>query len=828
MDSDFRNIETGKTRLSNKKKLIIILCCLIPVILVAIIVPLVLFFKKNKDDNKKPIPTYYSRKVVPLQKWNFYKNLTQLSDNIDKINFSEILANSYEVNVPHTWNNYDGQDGGNNYSKIPCSYQMFLNMTKEEISNLSNQKVYIEFCGSHLKTTLYIDGNKINSHIGGFAKFRFDITKQLQISNSQSHLITVVVDNTNNQEYYPCDADFTFFGGMYRNVNLIYVYKTSFSMEDHGSNSLYVKPNPETGEINVNATFSNKDDQTPFKIQYTIFDGSGDAIFHHITDELTPTTDVNVLQTKISNHHLWNGRKDPYLYHLKAELMVNIGQVGYMIVDQIETNFGFRTMVVNYDGFFLNGAKYQLRGVSRHQDRPNKGWAVTNEEEKEDFDLIYELGANAVRLSHYQQNETVYDYCDRTGLIIICEVPYITMHINTTISEENIIQQLNEMIKQNFNHPSVALWGVMNEVSTYKESDEELNLARRLYNISKSLDPSRQVYGANVFLTPFTSPLNQLTDVVGYNLYGGWYVGDVHGNRWQIEEIKKVSGNRPLCLTEYGADAVLKYHSDEPINHDYTEEYQLYFHQEFYKIIQDEDLWGSFVWNMFDFASDRREEGGVSGMNNKGLVSYDRKTKKESFYFYKSVWNVDEKFVHVCGKRFRDRATNDINVTIFVSQKLLNNDLLIYLNDKLIQKVEKNNKNSVVVRIVLNNGLNVVKAVVDDIQDSVEFEKVDSPNPEYVFLNMTEINNRYPRPEGNFSIYDTIGDIHENAEAWAALSAIFPESSMEAMMHFIENVRLIDLLISVAMNDENVHWLLVNKLKNIPKITRIGKISQLY
>lgn len=301
-------------------------------------------------------------------------------------------------------------------------------------------------------------------------------------------------------------------------------------------------------------------------------------------------------------------------------------------------------------------------------------------------------------------------------------------------------------------------------------------------------------------------------------------------NGQMIDAIQNVKENKPLSLTEYGAEAILKYHSDNPISHDYTEEYQLIFHQKFFQIIEDKDLWGSFVWNMFDFASDLRDEGGVKGMNNKGLVSYDRKIKKESFYFYKSVLNDKEKFIHVCGSRFHDRATDDINVTIITGKASLTSDLSIYLNDKLIEKIENNNESIVVVRIVLNEGKNIVKAVISEpsskeeiASDSVEFEKVKEPNPDYVFLNMTEIETKYPRPEGNYSVYDTFEDYQKSPEVWAVVSQMFSGFDVDSFLPLIIKERFIDLLISTGIVSDQMIMIFATQLGQIPKVTSFRK-----
>ena len=699
---------------NTKSKIVIIVTILLEVVLVGCAI-IALCIKKTHTVTQGKLSLLQSgRSIIPLKNWNFFYNLSSISTDLDKIDFSKVLVNTTNVTVPHTWNGLDGQDGGDDYARIPCSYQTYYQRAKG-----ATNPIYIEFCGANLKTTVYVNGQKVGRHVGGFGKFRFELTSYLKEGDN---LLTVVVDNSNNKEYYPYRADFTFFGGIYRDVNLISVSKLHFSLTDYGSKSLYVIPNATTGEVLINSTIVNEEGLKDVKVRYTIYDANNKVV--STTESSDPIT------VKIDKPHLWHGLKDPYLYRVQADLLDSNKNV----TDTLESHFGFRTIFVNYTGFYLNGEKYQLRGVSRHQDRPNKGWAISNEEEKEDFDLIYEVGANAVRLSHYQQNETVYDYCDEKGMIILCEVPFISQFLNTEKSEQNIQQQFTEMVKQNFNHPCVAYWGLMNEIVQYTpQSEAMLKVIRELDLLVRSLDTTRGTYGVMISDTSHTSELNRIPDIIGYNLYQGWYNGNVEDNAWIIDDIRKHEENSPLAVSEYGADGNPDYHSDKPVRKDYTEEYQFIFHSQFYEIIERKDVWGGFVWNMFDFASDSRDEGGRKGMNFKGLVTYDRKYKKESFYFYKAVWNKEEKFVHVCGSRFHNRTTDTIDVTILTSAIALNTDLYVYNNDDLIS-IFSNNANIInIVNVNLDDGINLVKAVIkqgDIIISSheVEFEKVAKPS----------------------------------------------------------------------------------------------------
>ncbi|OHS95896.1 beta-galactosidase [Tritrichomonas foetus] len=785
--------------MSTKKKTIVIVTTILGVVvLAAVLAVLIVYFNKKKTDNSS-----LNRISIPLKKMLFVKNVSVSH------NFSEIIDGAIEVEIPHTWNAFDGQSQAD-YAMVPSSYQQYIQIGEK----YQNKNVYIDFCGVNLKTTVYIDGKEIGRHVGGYAAFRFDITQYVTFGGE--NLLSIVADNSNNMEYYPCFADYTFMGGIYRNVQIIIAEKTSFRMDDRASQAFYIKPSvnltDKVGTVEMNVSVTKSDENVKPQIKFTIFDQEKNEIF-------TETSESQKVQTVLENVHLWDGKVSPYLYTALAELIVD-GKT----VDTVESHFGFRTVVVNHTGFFLNGRKMQLRGVSRHQDREDKGWAISNEDEIEDFEIIDELGANAVRLAHYQQNQTIYDICDQKGIVIICEIPFISVFLNSTKSSDNLKEQLVEMIKQNFNHPCVAMWGVMNEVGMRGESEEEYQLVRELNQLVKELDNTRITYGAMMLSTPADSTLNILTDVIGYNLYGGWYIGDFSLNCYLIDLIRNISANGPLSLTEYGAEANLKYHSDNPVSHDYSEEYQTLFHIETYKIIQEKDLWGSFVWNMFDFASGIRDEGGVKGRNNKGLVTFDRKTKKDSFYFYKAMWNTTHPFVHICSKRFHDRATDDINVTIFTNLVGDECTLKLSVNGKQLKTVEKYNEKVGVFNINLENGTNKVDVEVSStkstVKDSAEFEKVAEPNPEYDFINKTDEEAKYPHPDGYYSVFDTIGEVHENEEAWTIFNSVFDGmmGDLEAFLPFIKNQRVLDLLqIAGSLIPDDVIIGINAKLNKIPK-----------
>ena len=756
VDSDFREIETGKKRFP-RKLLWAIIGAIFGVVVVAAVIAVVFLVVLKKDDNDDSVilPT---RDYIPLITFKFKQDVDENSD------FSKFVEDTEDVTIPHTWNAIDGQSGAD-YARVPCSYQTEINLSDK----YSDKNVYADFFGANLKTTVYVNGEKVGRHIGGYARFRFDITKYVTFGGT--NLLTVVVDNRNNKEYYPAGGDFTLFGGIYRDANIIITNKTSFSMNDYGSDPFYIKPSVDLltkeGSIELNATVDGNIDEA--QVRYTIFDSEKKNIFEGTAD----AEQGFKVTTTLKDVHLWNGQSDPYLYSAVAELLINDE-----IVDRLESTFGFRNIQVNDTGFYLNGIKVPLRGVARHQDRLDKGCAISNADTEEDFELIIEMGANAVRLAHYQQNSSVYDICDRKGIIILTAIPFVSKYVHTDEADNNLKDQLREMIKQNFNHPSVAFWGIMNEISGSGESEDMYKFVNELDELSKSLDPTRGTYGANVFFTLPESTLNSFTTVIGYNLYGGWYLGTPDFNGFFIDQYLNIENHKPLSLTEYGCEGNVNYHSDNPTVFDYTEEYQLLAHIGDYRVIQSKDLWGSFIWNMFDFAAATRDEGGVKGRNNKGMMTFDRKTRKDVFYFYKAQWNKNDLFVHICSKRFIDRATDDINVTIITNK--LDSNITIKQNGHEVNTILNNKEIVNTVQIFLEQeGNNTIEVEVSNgdtpLTDSAIFNKVDKPNTDYIVPNDTRPYEKYPHPDGYYSVFNRISEIHGVKEPWDVFVNTIPE-----------------------------------------------------
>ena len=548
------------------------------------------------------------------------------------------------VNLPHTWNALDGQDGTDGYLRTRAVYSKEL--------PASDKITFLECEGVNSKAEVRINNELVATHEGGYSAFRIDITKYIK----HGCRIDITADNTPDETVYPTSADFTFYGGIYRDVNLIEVEECHFSMEDHGSDGVYVTPvkHGDDWEIQIKALIDNAD--YSHKARFTLLDADGKKV----SDAQYALKPIVCVKLPVENPVLWQGRENPYLYTVRCEIFSEDG-----VTDSLDIRTGLREFYIDSEkGFFLNGKHLKLRGVSRHQDRENMGNAITKKEHAEDIDLILEVGANSIRLAHYQHNRFFYDLCDEKGLIVWAEVPVISKF--SPKRQKNAENQLVELIKQNYNRPSIFCWGIENEITIGGSKNKKLlSSLTRLNEIAKFLDPIRMTTCAQLTMCPIESPLNRITDILGYNHYYGWYAGTADEiNNW-LDEWHMKNPDTKLCLSEYGAEGITRYHSDLPVQGDYSEDYQAIFHESYLKTINERDwLWGSYVWNMFDFGSAKRNEGGVRGRNNKGLVTFDRKTKKDSFWLYKAYWS-DEKFVHITKERYVQRPVGKAEIKVY-------------------------------------------------------------------------------------------------------------------------------------------------------------------
>ena len=665
------------------------------------------------------------RKIVNFnRKWAFSKCATEAPACIDgKWNF---------VNIPHSWNALDGQDGENDYYRGTAWYAKSL--VKSSLPEAD--KYYIEFQGTNSSASVYVNGKRLGSHDGGYSTWRVDITDSLEMNN----IIAVSVDNSANETVYPQMADFTFYGGMYRDVNIICVNASHFDLDYYGGPGVQVTPiiDGNDAKVNVETYVTNlKDGQ---KIKYTVLSRCGCTVA-----EWEGGTSASL---DIKDVHLWNGRKDPYLYTLKVELIDN-GEV----IDDIQTRFGCRSFEIDPDrGFILNGEEYPLRGVSRHQDRCGVGNALLPEHHEEDIDLIMEVGATTIRLAHYQHAQYFYDLCDEKGLVIWAEIPYISKHMPT--GRENTISQMKELITQNYNHPSIVVWGLSNEISIGGSDEDLLENHRILNDLCHEMDKTRLTTIAAVSMCKMEDPYLQIPDVVSYNHYFGWYGGETDMNGPWFDKFHAMHPTIPIGCSEYGCEA-LDWHTSDPMQGDYTEEYQAYYHEELIKqFFTRKYMWATHVWNMFDFGADARAEGGENGQNHKGLVTMDRKYKKDSFYAYKA-WLSDDPFVHLCGKRYIDRVEDVTKVTVYSNLP----EVELFANGESLGK--KTAEDHFFYFDVPNKGETKLVAVAGEFSDEGVIRKVEVFNESYrlkeegAVLNWFDID----APEGYFSLNDKIGDI---------------------------------------------------------------------
>lgn len=578
------------------------------------------------------------------------------------------------VNLPHTWNAKDGQDGGNDYYRGCCWYVKEFDRPEHS----QEEEVWIEFSGVAMRARVYVNGIFLKSHDGGYSTFRVNITEMLQ----QRNVIAVSVDNSENREVYPQKADFTFYGGIYRDVKLLIVPKAHFALDYHGESG--IKITPAIVDCDGKLVSEEQMEQSPaahYDADVSVelwteqaSDGSLieleilDADEHRVAGETVAIEGNHAMEKlHLADVHLWNGRKDPYLYTLRARLQ-NFGQHDKDSGDRLDVAFGCRTFRIDPEkGFFLNGESYPLCGAARHQDRLGGGNALTKEMREEDMKIMLEMGANTIRMAHYQHDQYFYELADRYGMIVWAEIPYITEHMEG--GRENTISQMTELVTQNYNHPSIICWALSNEITATGGVTEDMVENHRILNdLCHSLDRTRLTATAHAFMLGTEEEFVTLTDIRSYNLYYGWYVGELEENDEWFDRYHEKHPEQVIGLSEYGADANPQYQTAEPEKGDYTETYQALYHEHMLAMWKERPfIWAMHVWNMFDFAADGREEGGKPGQNQKGLVTFDRKIKKDAFYIYKAYLS-DEPFVHLCGSRYVDRTEAETEIKVYSNQ----------------------------------------------------------------------------------------------------------------------------------------------------------------
>ena len=657
-------------------------------------------------------------------------------------------AHGEAVVLPHTWNAVDGQDGGNDYHRGTCWYVRAL--TAKE---LAGEAVFLEINGAAMTADVWFNGKHLAHHEGGYSAFRVELTEY----RAGENVLAIAVSNEDSDRVYPQKADFTFYGGLYREVRLISVPKEHFELVADGTPGIKVTPvvdlEKKTASVTVE-TWQNAD-----RVSVTV---NGET-------KTVPSEDGHAEAAfVIRNVRLWDGVDDPWLYTATARLDSG---------DEVSARFGCREFRCDAEqGFFLNGRSYPLRGVSRHQDLKGKGNALSLEDHRADMAIIQEIGANTLRLAHYQHAQEFYDLCDENGIVVWAEIPYITMHMKN--GRENTLSQMRELITQCYNHPSIAVWGLSNEITAASAVNDDLLENHRLLNdLCHRMDGTRLTTMADVFMLETDSPILEIPDINSYNLYFGWYLGELSQTDEFFDEYHAKYPDRVIGFSEYGADANPAFHSSRPEKGDYTEEYQALYHEHMLHMIEARPyLWATHVWNLFDFAADGRDEGGKHGENQKGLVTFDRSLRKDAFYLYKAAWNKSEPFVHLCGKRYVNRCEDETEIKVYSNQP----HVKLYVDGALVG--EQDGQTVFRFRVPLL-GEHLVQAEAGEASDVMCVRRVDAPDESYVFNKAAaSVTNWFDADEIDpacFSIGDTLGEIRANPQAGAVVDAMMAKGASE-------------------------------------------------
>ena len=678
------------------------------------------------------------------------------------------------VELPHTWNAVDGMDGGGNYYRGRCWYARTFETPRQP---LPGGRVYVEILAAGQQAAVYVNGRQAVYHEGGYSSFRADVTELCR--EDGENLLAVACDNSNKDSVYPQSADFTFYGGLSRGVNLISVPHTHFDLDHFGGPSLKVTPRPcPCGGAKFELESWVTDPDENFTVMYSIKNAEG----HEVASAVRPASDPNVT-VAVPSARRWS-MDNPYLYTVTAIL-----QRRNEAYDEVSARVGVREFSCDpQKGFILNGAATPLRGVSRHQDQLYKGNALTREDHYLDAKIIKELGANTVRLAHYQHSQDFYDACDQLGFAVWAEIPFISVFNQDPAAHENCVSQLKELIIQNYNHPSICFWGISNEILIGGISDKLVENHHELNKLAKELDPTRLTTIAHVSMTPTSGPMHHITDVESYNHYFGWYGGKMEDNGPWLD---KFHGEHPdicLGLSEYGCEGIVTYHGPEPACRDYSEEYQALYHEHMARVLDERPwIWSSHVWNMFDFGCAARNEGGVAGRNNKGLVTIDRRTRKDSYYIYQAYWTKTP-MVHICGRRYAQRAGEAVEIRVYSNQPQV--ELLIDGESVGKQAGDK----VFVFAAALEPGFHIVAAKAGDAMDSITLEKVEQEPAIYVLPEVKE------RAEGVANWFKLAGNLDLTAPMEFPEGRYSVKDSMETLAQSPEALEVVRKALKLATN----------------------------
>ena len=634
------------------------------------------------------------------------------------------------VTLPHTWNaNY--LEGTTLYNREMMVYQRKLEVTTE----MQDKRLFLYFEGANSAADIFVNRRTVGQHFGGYTAFCVEITDYVTSGNNE---LEVWVSNAYRTDILPISGDFNIYGGIHRPCHLIITDKNCISPLFYASPGVFIHQNKiskQVAEITVESILSLKNNKAGLTLKTSIIDQKGKIID---SKESSVNSESLKQPFSISNPNLWNGKKNPYLYTVVSELYDN-GK----LIDSMEQKTGFRFFHADPDkGFFLNGEYLNLYGFNRHEDVEGKGSALTQEDYDLDMQLINEIGATAMRLAHYPHAEPMYDLCDKNGIVVWTELPFVgpggyayTGYLQNEGLERNTRGGLKELVYQKYNHPSICFWGIFNEIllndgTVFKEYDNPVPFIKELNDLFKSLDSSR--------LTAFATCVDQTryldcADLVAWNKYFGWYSDAAPGAGKFFDKMKNTSNNKPVGVSEYGAGGSINHHQwpldgkDQRAGSNivdgnipasfHPEEAQAYCHEgNWSAFIERPYLWAKFIWVFADYQSSIRKEGDKDGINDKGLLTYDRKVKKDAFYFYKANWNT-EPMIYINSRRFTERNASQTQIKAYSNLK----EATLYINGKKIGTAKKDNINRMVWdNVVLSPGKNEIIVKGKSGKESIE------------------------------------------------------------------------------------------------------------
>ncbi|MEN8123032.1 MAG: sugar-binding domain-containing protein [Bacteroidota bacterium] len=648
---------------------------------------------------------------------NFNRNwqFSKVSEN----EMDSTVVNWENINIPHTWNAKDMQDADKDFYEGYTLYKKSFNAPNE----WKDKRIFIRFEGVGHVAEIFINDRYLGKHEGSYAAFVFDLSYDLKYG--EENKIMVRVNNIASKKIIPVNHFlFGIYGGIYRPVSLIATSKTNITTTDYASSGVYITQkgvSRESAKIKILTKLESiEKNNTNLILESAIYDTEGNNVSKKETPiVLSPQGRKAFTQDfTLNKPHLWHGKKDPYLYTVVVSLKNSNGDV----LDQVTQPLGIRKFEVKAGkGFYLNDEKYNMYGVCRHQDWLDYGNALSNWQHNKDLEIINEMGATTIRFAHYQQSEYLYSKCDSLGFIIWAEIPYV----NRISGEEasNAKLQMEELIKQNFNHPSIYTWGLHNEVYSKKPSDYGAMLTKDLNEIAKSIDPDRPTVSVNGY-GHMNHPINRNADIQGMNRYYGWYEGHMGDIKKWVVGLKKEYPDHAVILAEYGAGANMDHQLDEapekvPYNAQFfPEQYGTRFHETQWGDIANQDyLIASYIWNMFDFGLPLWSRGGVPARNHKGLVSYDRKRRKDSFYWYKANWN-PEPMIYISDRRATQRKNKITDIHVYSNSGIPT----LKVNGKEYNQYEigKTKVHYIFKEIKLRKGMNKIKTSFDkNLKDEV-------------------------------------------------------------------------------------------------------------